>query len=1050
MRMVKVVPSFVNRDFSVPATSNLRPGPAQKRVREINADLSNKRRRVEQSQLGNVQEHLDPLRDQPTPTTESERSVDDSIEEGQAKGSRAVSRATRSHTGGSLVFVNVTQTGHTAFGPDIKEESPELGVPPRQPISKPLLEDATSNLPTVPGSRKTPRKRLLAEPGSVTPRVPSPEVTEAQIRDEASENGTSHSNETPTQDEQPQFRPEIAASPELDTQDALHRSPESTPACFHLTPPPVTTRRRDVYDVPSSPEFVGKASRHKAKPTYGRSPRTANTIQKEVDLLNSSRRTSAHTQNAPKSLLQKAYDFQAPEDDEIESTPQEDAALINRNVHPRQSGVSTPVKADLVKPARPGSLKKPSRNALLATSASAKRDVQTDESGSAGEDANPGAASNSQTFTPSTNSSSTTKVQKLAPDIQARLDRLRQRRTSSAVVVEQSSRRNSTQSYISAQASTQVPDEITVTDTIGNSTDAADGRRSVKKTASIEPRPGDVDTARLSVQPPPSRPTPIRSPVPLPENVRKSTPNGVAVATKGSPAKEADVFRKPQPKLRSSVSKDSNNASSPRHNLRSSENRRTSLQSEVPSSSQRPVISGTNGSLKPVPNSVTPHPASSGAPVAELETPILARNSKSEATPTADDAIVISSAEPSSSEYFDSEAERQDIATPFAREHNAKAMQQVAQEDEPAESQEVASTTRDVSKTLATYIGNQPSSKNTSNVQELGEGLNEDELVPSATAQSEPLNLVTVNNVTLEKHEVAGHVTPWNAESWNFCGVKASEATAETPSNDLVLEKRSHSPSPVLSYGLNGVDSEADQAAEADDDSRSMSPAVSTRSSPAVTRRPARFLSHSPTPEGSDGEDDSEEVSAAPSKATTPEIANDGDESESESDSSSNSGDSGFEDEDTEMPAVPAGHDPVSTANANASAVPSSPPWLHNLPPNSTLPISETSQPSQSQLPRKTPVPLPPNAQIPSSQSVSSQAATRRPIARYAGFRTLREQLADAKSTPTAVSKKPYDLRTMDLSKLIAKGKAAPGALKRALEDDSSDDESSSSSSDSD
>jgi hypothetical protein len=51
MRIIKVVPSFVNRDFSVPPTSNLRPVREQKRMRERETERetesATKRRRTE-------------------------------------------------------------------------------------------------------------------------------------------------------------------------------------------------------------------------------------------------------------------------------------------------------------------------------------------------------------------------------------------------------------------------------------------------------------------------------------------------------------------------------------------------------------------------------------------------------------------------------------------------------------------------------------------------------------------------------------------------------------------------------------------------------------------------------------------------------------------------------------------------------------------------------------------------------------------------------------------------------------------------------------------
>ena len=216
--------------------------------------------------------------------------------------------------------------------------------------------------------------------------------------------------------------------------------------------------------------------------------------------------------------------------------------------------------------------------------------------------------------------------------------------------------------------------------------------------------------------------------------------------------------------------------------------------------------------------------------------------------------------------------------------------------------------------------------------------------------------------------------------------------------------------------------------------SRSASAAASIRSSPAVSRRPARFLSHSPTPDVSESEDDSDEASVAPSQVGSPQ-----DKAEDESESESSSDDS--DDEDVNMPGLPT----ESTADSNANAAPPSSPPLQTAEGSTTVvPEASQSTPSQTNRPaQRTPIP-PPTQQssqaLRSSQSVSVQAADRR---RYTGFRSLREQLADTKAAQATTQRKTFDPRTMSLGKL-AKGKPPVGF---GGDDDSSDDESSSSSS---
>ncbi|KAF3041447.1 hypothetical protein E8E11_000718 [Didymella keratinophila] len=214
--------------------------------------------------------------------------------------------------------------------------------------------------------------------------------------------------------------------------------------------------------------------------------------------------------------------------------------------------------------------------------------------------------------------------------------------------------------------------------------------------------------------------------------------------------------------------------------------------------------------------------------------------------------------------------------------------------------------------------------------------------------------------------------------------------------------------------------------------SRSASAAASPGSSPAVSRRPARFLSHSPTPDASESEGESVEAAAA--KVPSPHVSN---RDDSESDSSSDSS----EDDDVALPDLPAGR--VAAANVQAD-LPSSPPLAAVPTLSPRVPHSNQSTPSQPRRPvQQTPV-VPPtlqSSQAPrSSQSVSVQAVDRR---RYTGFRSLREQLADTKAAQATTQSKPFDPRTMSLGKLV---KNTPLAGLGG-EDESSDDESSSSSS---
>ena len=274
----------------------------------------------------------------------------------------------------------------------------------------------------------------------------------------------------------------------------------------------------------------------------------------------------------------------------------------------------------------------------------------------------------------------------------------------------------------------------------------------------------------------------------------------------------------------------------------------------------------------------------------------------------------------------------------------------------------------------------------------------------------------------------------WSTQSWGFSRLHQTENT-----NHESPQHQTPAPAAVVVTPVTEDEgfSEQDTYITALEDnrkvgSRSASAAASPRSSPAVSRRPARFLSHSPTPDASESEDETVEATAA--KVPSPHVNN---RDESDSDSSSDSS----EDDHVELPDLPAGR--VAAADIQAD-LPSSPP-LATVP---TLSLrvspSDQSTPSQPHRPvEQTPV-VPPTlqpSQAPrSSQSVSVQAVDRR---RYTGFRSLREQLADTKAAQATTQKKSFDPRTISLGKLM-KNTPLTGL---GGDDESSDDESSSSSS---
>jgi hypothetical protein len=222
-----------------------------------------------------------------------------------------------------------------------------------------------------------------------------------------------------------------------------------------------------------------------------------------------------------------------------------------------------------------------------------------------------------------------------------------------------------------------------------------------------------------------------------------------------------------------------------------------------------------------------------------------------------------------------------------------------------------------------------------------------------------------------------------------------------------------------------------------------------TQTSPVINRRPARFLSRSPTPEAPSSESEAEEPAAAPQQSQQ-------DEDESNSSSSDSSSD---EDDYVDAQAAPA------DANNNPAEddIPSSPPHaddvspfnapiagLQNAPP-STAPMRGTNPPDLNHPTRTDSTPPSVGTRTKSSPSVSKPPHVK-PVARPGASRwkSLNEQIAEATAAPAAPSsklptkdvKKPApDWKNFSMSQLTKSGKD---------DDDDDDDDDDSSGDDSD
>jgi hypothetical protein len=1048
MHVIKVVPSFINRDFSVPPTSHLRPGHSTKRHADFNAEHANKRRRVESHQLDNIQEEREPSPNRPIQSTETDHDGQDST--GTSGASEDLNR---SRSGDSLVFVHNAQTGDAEFSTAIIKAEP---IDADLSISQDIPHTSAQPLEPAPQDQ-TPSR------GSKSPLAPPEDAPEQQSTEQTSE-------ETAPDQQQ------VAASPEVDSQDAaIHKSPVSSVEQIAATPPPAATKRKDVYEVPSSPEFMqNKPTPAKSGTTYGRSPRTPKAVQNEVDLLNHARLLSGKAQEkttnskpTPTSS-KKAHSFQFPKPDEIESTPQEAAAskstqrsqsesdsdedlttsfldktttsFLNKTKGDVPNGAQTPVKKNASKPAKPGSLRKASIKSLLATPATpaspaTRRSsrLETSKASSVNTRAQKELNTKVVATPPRPN---TAKRNTMAMDTPSRMKYLQDLLKQSTPVARRSESSPSVTKK-SEEASAPLPTSEQQTKETSKPSEPAVETPKPSAPAVETPKTSEpaVETPRpsFSAQSPALKATPIRSPVPLPPNVAHLARNAtVSSEREPSSSKDDAVFKKPA--LRAHSTLNGSPVAKRATRSASSEQRSTPLRSEVSlpdaaiqvaqaqadtptpklpaSSDSKPrtrsevplpanvrhlrgdstpqkqpdgnVVSPTATPIKQADPTVKPSngvstPAET-TPVVEKVTKPLSREQTPVDEPT-EDAIMISSRESSSTRYSDSLEEQLEPA--------ADSVDGAAETSASRTEQPVASAHNGTTITAD---------------DDADEGYGEDE-----QGEDDPPTGAQPPTTDQQDGKTESQPTPWNTQSWGFGDIGQQNGAAGN---------NEESPNP-----------DNDPADETERKSRSASVASSIRSSPAVSRQPARFLSHSPTPDASESEDTSDEASVGRSKAASLEPTHENEDSDSSSSSDSS------DDEDADMPDLPA----ESTTDSNTNAAPPSSPPLDA--PKSTPLVPESSQPAA--LSHKTPVPLPSSQAPPhSSQSVSAQAADRR---RYTGFRSLREQLADTRAPKTTTQTKTFDPRTMSLNKL-AKGKP----LVAFGGDDESSDEESSSSSDSD
>lgn len=999
MRLIKVIPRFTYRETSVVPGSMLRPMGAHKRGGVDLEDGGHKRRRVaSQQRQSSYDAHdahdLSPNR--PIPSTESRPAATPVAEDaGDAEAGRRLSRL---GTAVSVVEVRGGETGQAPFrAPSVKQEAlaPEqLPLPNGTDAASPVAANQTLVEPT---TQDQPRDERPPQTQTRTPREQSQDALLQPVGEELLD-----ATEERTEDE-----PAAAQGPAEPLQPdsheaAVQQSPVSSIELEvepELEPAEATGQRKDIYQVSSSPDFMHKrATPDKPGRTYARSPKTGS------NLLNVAQgyRPGVESEADPNTDL---------------ATPSSNDAAAAASATPQ-----TPARSTTAKPVRPGSLKKPSRSSLLSTPGSAKRGANSKTSAT-----HPLAASASQprpVIRPSPAQSTPRK---------------------SATQPPPGSRQQTLLSSAASQRAIGTPK----------------GKQAalVAKRVPITPAPNSTSTLN-STQDPTGTPQGKSYGCPNCEarfsredNLRRHAKKHFIERTHtcfkcGSQFYRADELSRhinrrdccaSQDRFESegtgrhsagTISDANNPEASQSHSLRKPRNKITSFFSEgtKPMLRQSGISSLPTGHHSRCNSSsfATGHPGpSNSAPAVPVKksaepkigTPISsskfnggsARQSNA-ATSTADPpngTIDISSVEPFSSGSSDSsDSDHETGPQPEAGDRNALVTQ-----DKPAET------------SLQPVVGEGggPENEVTRPQRTLPEPLGQTQDTEPQTQDKPPSG------------QEANGAARWGTQSWGFGGLdQKPKATAEPkPVQEPLPEPGVVTP---VTEDEGFVENTYSSAAEDDAvGSRSASPAASTRSSPAVSRRPARFLSHSPTPDASESDEDVDEATAV--KVASPQVDHK-EGSQSESESSSDSSD----DEDAELPHLSSR--PSINVDPRAEP-PSSPPLggLANLTP--VAPNGSQSTPSKARQPvSRTPIPPPTlqSSQAPrSSQSVSVQAVDRR---RYTGFRSLREQLADTKAAQATSQKKAFDPRTVSLDKLV-KGTPLAG-----LGDDgeSSDDESSSSS----
>lgn len=1157
MRMIKVVPGFINRDFSMPATSFLRPTNTHKRAREareMSIQNYNKRRRLEEQNAVIMEE--DPNRDQPISSTEVTR-------QGSVAG-RAVSRPvqngeriSRSRSGSSLVFVQNAQTGNKEFDDYIKEESPELG--PAPPLA------ASPELAPAPPPENTGvfKKPLL--PASKTARpLPTDNTTPVISEDEDTvmDMGSPPQNDTtPVISENDDAARNKGSSPSqvADPKTAtIRESPMSSPDPTESSATQTSNNQQSTPRAESEAPFLHQSTKSSPRVTYGSRAKAsldaAQSARKAAQMLNDVRlqsNTAVTPQTSEKTKETRAT-RQTP------SQRKTTSATKSKPLPPSQDSpelhglrrTSTPVRKGKSTPAR----------ATRSSSNRITQQVNTVENGESTELPVSKSTIEDSTHTSPSTARSPTKKPRLSPKVVIRVRTPAAQAKPSPIArevqdspeliprkpttqeptvqepaldtqesiappkVKEHTKEQSTgpqrtpvplPENVRHLANVQAPQRLESTP-IKSSQSRKTGAKSTPKTlpkkqrANVAAVAGDATTptsngtglskslksSRLSnsvydvpssESPPPRssaprsipRSQPNRTPVPLPMNVRHIYDTNTGSQGRDKSAEEPPVPRITSPTLTKSLTHTSVPSLEP--------GPRADKQLTPPSATSQ----GRDKSAEdpPVPQITSPtlNKILTRASVAGLESGLKA--DKNLTSPSAkkraaaplllgnghvDNGTVAPGGESSST---NSELEREiekvqpkkakapDAKTKAAHKNIMKQMFPIGHEkmrkNQDHGLQVFGKRPTDPEREFELDLENEEDTLTTPNVDiereaspivspEKNGGNAMDSTGSHESEEYLKQLLDSAANEQIMQEAASGIAAARASQSWNFDGVDPPNDDVDQADDQAASRPQVENPVALES----GDTTENDEHIADDEVSKAVSPAQSTRSSPDYSRRPARYLSHSPTPGDSESDEESQ---ASPSRAASSDSGKDAtkskdDDSTDSSSDSDTSSDKSDTEEDTDLPDGDKSAPSPSTNPKPSSAQPPAEPVTLVPATQSSLPQS-LSQPTPTGTPRNAgaaandahvvPASQPtPSSVRGSSQSISQLAAARR--AASSKYPSVKQQLHAAKtSTASSQLSKKFDPRTANFAKL---GSSAAASKKKTfnVSDDSSEEESSS------